>query len=95
MALRLGLQADDKTGGDILTYKSRLTHPPPPKCTAATEMHTWKPLRYLQCIHTHIIERELYSTESQHSESRQRGSRVQLTWRTSRGPAWRSRTLRS
>lgn len=29
LAFRLGLQTDDKTSGDILTYKSRLTPPTP------------------------------------------------------------------
>lgn len=45
-------------------------------------------------MHTYTYNRELYSTESQHSESRQRGC-VRLTWRMSRDPAWRSWTLRS
>lgn len=92
LAPRLGLQPDDTTRGDILTYKSRLTHPPHPPRALLPRKRTPDPALYLQCIHIYIIERQLYSTESQHSESRQR-ARVRLPRGTSRGPAWpRGRT---
>lgn len=56
LAPRLGLQPDDTTRGDILTYKSRLTHPPPPTCTAATETHPGP--RSVPTVHTYIYNRE-------------------------------------
>lgn len=46
LAFRLGLQLNDKTSGDILTYKSRLTpHPPraplPRICTPGNRSGTY------------------------------------------------------
>lgn len=39
--IRLGLQPyDNTTSGDILTYKSRLTHPPPPQHALLPRKHT-------------------------------------------------------